>query len=791
MLITCTTSEPELKYLPPTHHRKHEPKNTCVNLLDHFFLTQDLRQHQQALSLFTETVVIIRFTLPVPSSLPFTPLQYQYNNRTRLVEESLLSSPALLSDDHSYWSDGTTALVLEVIASFFVTFVATRFLLSMTTNTSTTTRPRTLRRRRQQGPSLFHSVFSSTSNQQSTGIADKKRRPYPGMSQSDKDPLLGRHPDFYSHGDDTPGRTLFNTWFFGIMIPAFVGAWSVTDGNWVAVLVATLATPILAIAQGSLGILKFRVHFGDAPLPQTPSHGVVVVNPKDKVPVNRTNETQSNNDEASPSTRPQTPRPSTSQHEQLLREAVQHPPVRLLVIGDSLAIGVGQSNSSTPILPETIAKTLSKRLGRVVYWTCHGAPGASTGWVVRELERGVGGPVMNTRQGQSSENDNDIVDSSNEEEDDDDRQCSYCSDTDESTTDGSSTSFPSSALSREGVADSRPKGVAVGVDDYHLGVWKERLEYHKQRFNPDMLGPYDIVVVLTGSNDLKSTFFPFLLTGEDAEFRRQAKERGGDYSNELRRLLVTLNWKMRRQLLTFRTNVLESVEAATERVREQVEETMERIVPGSSSKLNKRIRFSSTDEEEDLVDEDGAEKDEKEDLTPEMRTNTIQRSNSRQFPLVVLPAMPARALPVFRIVPLRWLSIPIVDIMDMHKRNLARCHPGEVQFVPAPSLYDLAMYEREDGEIWEQRCLEETILSLKDIRKRDRRRIEQEMQEYFNIKGLRNRASVGIFSRFRKPAPAESVFSADQIHPNDRGYDFWGRYIAGAIVNEWHEKKHQ
>ena len=31
-----------------------------------------------------------------------------------------------------------------------------------------------------------------------------------------------------------------------------------------------------------------------------------------------------------------------------------------------------------------------------------------------------------------------------------------------------------------------------------------------------MGGPYDVAVVFTGGNDVKSTFFPFLLTGEDA-----------------------------------------------------------------------------------------------------------------------------------------------------------------------------------------------------------------------------------------------------------------------------------
>jgi lysophospholipase L1-like esterase len=29
------------------------------------------------------------------------------------------------------------------------------------------------------------------------------------------------------------------------------------------------------------------------------------------------------------------------------------------------------------------------------------------------------------------------------------------------------------------------------------------------------------------------------------------------------------------------------------------------------------------------------------------------------------------------------------------------------------------------------------------------------------------------------------LVSLDKIHPNDQGYDYWGRHIASAIVKEW------
>jgi lysophospholipase L1-like esterase len=37
-----------------------------------------------------------------------------------------------------------------------------------------------------------------------------------------------------------------------------------------------------------------------------------------------------------------------------------------------------------------------------------------------------------------------------------------------------------------------------------------------------------------------------------------------------------------------------------------------------------------------------------------------------------------------------------------------------------------------------------------------------------------------------------SLVSADQIHPNDEGYDLWGRHIAAAIIQNWDQgRMHQ
>jgi hypothetical protein len=481
-------------------------------------------------------------------------------------------------------------------------------------------------------------------------------------------------------------------------------------------------------------------------------------------------------------------------------------PLRLLVVGDSLAIGVGQARQCTPVMPEVMAKTLSARLGgRVVYWTCHGAPGASTGWIVRELERGVDYLQQNTQQYHGDSQDDIAIDGDAIGETNTTTRCridtiaenkSICSDTDDSSSD-------------ESIPASAPQSSFAAAQQQQRAVWRERLALHRKRFDPDALGPYDIVVVMTGSNDLKSAFFPFLLTGEDAEFRRQAKARGGSYTRELRRLLETLNRGMRSGL----QNIRHSVEAATETVIEKVEETMERIVSSSASPMASKMSPRSRSFREKLVArKEGASSTKSLESEPTEATESGSASTDgnepmaaerhqqlKQFPLVVLPGLPARALPIFRTGPLRWLAVPIVDIMDMHKRRLAKSHAGEVLFVPPPSVDDLARYESGVGDVWCQRCQEDTVLTLRDIRRMDCRRIENDLREYYEAKDKRVLIGEGLRKQRQPtsrwwncpslfstgPPPGTSIFSVDQIHPTDDGYDFWGRYIANSIADEW------
>jgi len=528
------------------------------------------------------------------------------------------------------------------------------------------------------------------------------------------------------------GWSMLRWWMGGLVLPLGIIAWVFT-GGLLDVIAAMLSMPLLAILQGSIQILRYRVKYGDCPLPKAPSHGIVRVANHGNAP------TSSDFEHAT-----DTPRENREEQES------DNTPLRLLVIGDSLAIGVGQSSSSTPVMPETIAKSLSKDFGgRPVLWTCHGAPGASAGWIVRELERSI-------KQGTFAQSTAASLGDFNAS------SASVDFDMEEVNGDSLGVTTTSGLLgATDGESDaSSDNSFDDDVDDKRH-TWQERLRQKRVHFDPNSVGPFDIAVVVTGSNDLKSAFFPFLLTGEDAKFRREAQQRGGGYGKELTRILQVLNQGMRLRFQTLR----DSVEEATQKMRE-------RLVSADSKTEQDRSTFASSRKGDDLPSEISDP------------VGEAERPHSADlFPMVVLPGMPARALPIFSIAPLRWLAVPVVDIMDSHKRRLATRHRGEVLFVDAPTAEQIKEYVDQEGEYWRQEQQDRILLSLRDIKRCHARQIESDMKEYY------------LSAKNEKPTTPTprnrhfDVFSVDGIHPNDVGYKFWGRHIAHHIVQEWNQKK--
>jgi len=272
-------------------------------------------------------------------------------------------------------------------------------------------------------------------------------------------------------------------------------------------------------------------------------------------------------------------RGAISRSEELfLEEALLQEPLRLLVIGDSLALGLGTTSSCTVILPEVIAKTLSKSLQRPVYWTSHGSAGASSGWIVQELQRGIRNHYKAPNLKPTG--------------------CELAETTDDSSDDGSS--------------DDTSTGENDEKESPHVLEWRRRLNDFRAT---GLDGPFDVVVVLTGANDMKGTVFPFLIRREEWRCPKDVQPPGFSLTIELERIL-------------------------------------------------KCVR---------------------------------PRSGTATEPLVVFPALPTPLLPVFRNIPVRWLAVPIMGVMENQKKMLAEKH-NDCLFIQAPNMAMSTNFEAQKGE---------------------------------------------------------------------------------------------
>ncbi|CAJ1962867.1 unnamed protein product [Cylindrotheca closterium] len=538
-------------------------------------------------------------------------------------------------------------------------------------------------------------------------------------------------------------RWLYKIWF-KLTLPVVVVSFALTRSIPVLFFAAILPITV-AMMQGFARMINYRLFYANAPVPRAPSHGVVKC-------TRLKHESSFNN-----------PSPIAASDDDEMER-----PLRLLLIGDSLAVGVGQSSSCTPIMPDVIAKELSKELGgRTVMWTCHGTPGASTGWIIRELEKSMKNGVFQLPLKDKKKKDK-FQHYSTMDDDDDDVTLGCCP-----------------TASDDSSCDST--GSLLYHLDEDLQAWQRRLKQQRIDFDPESLATFDIAVVLTGSNDLKNACFPFLKKEEDSD---GVSTQASDYGKELQRLLMTLNGRMHRQIQT----IQESVRVAKEKVRESVDTVVVRTLGRDSS-----LRNISSGSQLDKIEEDdmhsvscSTSEDEQSSLETNNETTRLlqmeeasEPTTRRQsfFPMVVLPGMPASSLPAFDAFPLRHLAHPMVAIMDGHKRNISNAHDGEVLFVDPPSKEALSEYSAKKGFYWRQQVDDNVLLNASDISQRRKEAMENDMKEYYEE----------YQTTFECHPPKAynhfSAFSADGIHPNNSGYNFWGRYIGNAIVEEWRRKQ--
>jgi hypothetical protein len=142
-------------------------------------------------------------------------------------------------------------------------------------------------------------------------------------------------------------------------------------------------------------------------------------------------------------------------------------------------------------------------------------------------------------------------------------------------------------------------------------------------------------------------------------------------------------------------------------------------------------------------------------------------------PLFVLPAMPARALPIFRKQPLSWFAIPVFDMMKKNMQALTDAD-SDIVLVQEPSLESIIEYEDNTGRIRELISDEILCLTLKDIRHIDCESIETSMKDYFSMKQQQQQQQQNVTNQ-DYIMKGTRIFSPDRIHPNDDGYELWGK----------------
>lgn len=530
----------------------------------------------------------------------------------------------------------------------------------------------------------------------------------------------------------------------------------------------SISTPMFAVLQGAFLLTDYRVNHGHAPRPETPSRGVVIVeeqrDDKKKKKQQQATTTHSHHHGLLSSI---LRRHTTTRHTHPHSEA----PLRILIIGDSLAAGVGMSQSSTPVLPQSIAKGLSHAMnGRPVYWTCIGSPGSTSLEVVGQIldlddfraplisrlqewqqesrlraekarqrllatrkaaqewweihkepvpiiNDSVQHPVGRWWKRFSAGFQRDIRNLKDVIDPHDDNEQQHLADKEQQT--------------------------AMQLDKRVTRMLR------RQSLEPKFFSQYDITIVLCGLNDLKDSYLPFLA-------HRQSKginEQGTELETEETTTTTT----------TLKGKLIHIVQA-----------------------LQNRMNFGG------LVVINAKNETVNDALRQNCNNNNNNNEASRHdTPLIVFPALPIELTLLSQLVPLSWFIVPLIRAVDENKKLLADMYPGLVLFVESPSPKVISDTEAKRGDIWEQFQKEKIILLLNDVGHAVQKRITALMKEHYeslvrdqehDLYQLELDGCIEVESWEREQYLGSSMIAADGIHPNDAGYDLWGRLIARRIV---------
>lgn len=492
-----------------------------------------------------------------------------------------------------------------------------------------------------------------------------------------------------------------------------------------------LGMPICVILtlfyQGISLLFQYRTFFGSkAPIPISPSHGVVAAIDDDdgswmhngvgecgascsssgNHSENFSRAEAGDMDQFSRNYQFKTFHPSNH-----MSRSLYLPPLRLLVVGDSVARGVGQSDSCYPIMPETLGAILSKHHGgRPVFWSAFGVPGATMKWIARKVHEQThrkreekGGDSVSMQQfwklfANHTEN---------------------------------------GSLSFSGGDDGDQNNNNIQSNTFQRSMqaqWIHKLEYHTRLYEANSFAGYDYIIALSGINDIKRILVPFLVNDEDHDDGKSPQNETY-IGHHIRRLLTVKEWGFGGDLRRFVRDIY---------------------------RVSNFHNIATQDDQQ-----------------PSMES--CHDHQGFNLPFIMFPCFPTKHVPAKTGVILRWIAVKSTGILDAMKRRVADENlENNIYAVPFPDereTMDYIQNVRKPGSLMEMLSEEEIMIRLTHVNGEDCRKLVHDMKQFYSTRKARQEDNM----------MASELFSNDAVHPNDRGYDYFGRYLGKNVIQRWKE----
>ena len=274
-----------------------------------------------------------------------------------------------------------------------------------------------------------------------------------------------------------------------------------------------------------------------------------------------------------------------------------------------------------------------------------------------------------------------------------------------------------------------------------MGIMKLLQKWLSREDNSAADVKYDVVVVLAGMNDMKDVFLPFLAY----------EQVDSTFGDGLKKIFGVLKQKLR----LHKTLPIKESDAND-----------------NGEQLRHKLRLRKTQDR----------------ATNESRDQFVNNIRS----LVVLPALPTHAIPLFSYPPIGLFLNTLITYIDSAKHELSKEYPDRILYVEGPSPAQIEQIEKGISKLCDPK-LERTLMSFHDIKADVKRKIERLMQEHTSYfeRDADSEAEVECeqswYSYLRPHIPelGSTLVSYDSIHPNENGYNYWGMHIAAAIIDEW------